>query len=115
MYIKNRNRLTDIENKLVVTQGVREGMTNQGYGINRYELLYIKQICNKDLLYSTGNYSYYLIITYNGKSAKVLNQYAVHLKLTQYYKLTIPQLKIEMWLVATKELNFKHLILIIQD
>lgn len=30
-----------------------------------------------------------------------------NLKLTQYYKLTIPQLKIEMWLVATEELNFK--------
>ena len=42
VYIQNRNRPTDIENKLVVTQGVREGMTNQGYGINRYELLYIK-------------------------------------------------------------------------
>ena len=59
VYIQNRNRPTDTENKLVVTQGVREGMTNQGYGINRYELLYIKWICNKDLLYSTRNYSYY--------------------------------------------------------
>ena len=32
---------------------------------------------------STGNYNHYLAITYNGvKSAKILNHYAVHLKLT---------------------------------
>ena len=34
-----------------------EGGTNQEYGINRYKLLYIKQISNKDLLYSTGIYN----------------------------------------------------------
>ena len=39
---------------------------NQEYGINRYKLLYIKQISNKDLLYSTGNYIQYLVINYNG-------------------------------------------------
>ena len=33
--------------------------------INRYKLLNIKQI-NKDILYSTGNYTHYLVITYNG-------------------------------------------------
>ena len=39
----NRNRLTDIENKLMVTKGEREGGgINQEYGINRYKLLYIK-------------------------------------------------------------------------
>ena len=37
------------------------------FGINRYILLYIKEINNKDLLYSTGNYIQYLVITYNGK------------------------------------------------
>ena len=31
------------------------------------QLLYIKYIRNKDLLYSTGNYSQYLVITYAGK------------------------------------------------
>ena len=34
--------------------------------MNRYTLLYVKQI-NKDLLYSTGTYIQYLVITYNGK------------------------------------------------
>ena len=32
-------------------------------------LLYIKFI-NKDLLYSTGNYIQYLVITYNGKESE---------------------------------------------
>ena len=34
-----------------------------------YTLLYIKQI-NKDLLYSTGNYIQYLVITYNGEKSE---------------------------------------------
>ena len=46
--MQNRNRLTNIENKLVVTKGEREGAgTNQGYGINRYKQKYTKQISNK--------------------------------------------------------------------
>ena len=35
-----------------------------------YTLLYIKQITKKDLLYSTGNYTQYLVITYNGKESE---------------------------------------------
>ena len=74
-YIKNKeeeaketaNRLIDIENKLMVTRGERGGGINYECGIKRYTLLYIKQITNKDLLYNTGNYIQYLIITYNGK------------------------------------------------
>ena len=70
------------------------GKTNQGYGINRHKILYIKQISNKDILHSTGNYIPYLKITYNGiQSAKMLNHYAIHLKLTQYCISTILQLK----------------------
>ena len=37
--------------------------------MNRYTVLYIKEI-NKDLLYSTGNYSQYLVIIYNGKESE---------------------------------------------
>ena len=33
-------------------------------------LLYIKKIDNKDLLYSTGDYIQYLVITYNGKESE---------------------------------------------
>ena len=48
--------------------GVRVGeWIKLEFGINRYILLYIKEINNKDLLYSTGNYIQYLVITYNGK------------------------------------------------
>ena len=43
MYIQNRNRLTDIEHKLVVTKAERKGGRDKlGYGINRYKLLYVK-------------------------------------------------------------------------
>ena len=49
-----------------------EGEINQEFGINRYTLLYVKQINinNKDLLYSTGDYIQYLLITYNGKESE---------------------------------------------
>ena len=43
------------------------GGTNQEHGINRYTLLYIEYIGNKDLLCNTGNNIQYLITTYNGK------------------------------------------------
>ena len=39
-----------------------------GSNINR--LLYIKQIANKDLLYSTENYTQHLTINYNGKESR---------------------------------------------
>ena len=40
-----------------------EGM-NEKFGVKIYTVLYIKQIINKDLLYSTGKYTQYLVITY---------------------------------------------------
>ena len=43
------------------------GEINQEFGFNLYTLLYMKQKTNKDLLYSTGNYIQYLVITYIGK------------------------------------------------
>ena len=56
VYVKQKQ--THIEDKFVVTKGKRE-VANQGYGINKYKLLCIKQISNKDILYSTRNYSLY--------------------------------------------------------
>ena len=38
--------------------------------IEIYTLLYIKQITNKDLLYSTGNSTQYSVMTYMGKESK---------------------------------------------
>ena len=37
------------------------GKRDKEYGINRYTLLYVKEISNKDLLYSTKNYIQYRI------------------------------------------------------
>ena len=47
-----------------------EGGINQEFWISRHKLLYIKQINNEVLLYSTGNYTQYLIINYNGKQSE---------------------------------------------
>ena len=43
------------------------GRLIRSFLINIYILLYIKQIPNKDLLYGTGNYIQYFVITYKGK------------------------------------------------
>ena len=51
---------------LVVTKGKRKG-DKLRVRINIYTVLYIKQIINKDLLYSIGNYTQCFIITYNRK------------------------------------------------
>ena len=72
----------------MVTKGERGGGMNWEFRINRYTLLYIKYIDNKDLLYSTGNYFQYLVIIYNGKESEkeyiciyvYLNHFAVYVK-----------------------------------
>ena len=61
-------RVPDIENKLKVT-GVREGQINWETGIDIYTLMFIKQVTNKDLLYSTGNSIYYSVVAYMGKES----------------------------------------------
>ena len=68
---------------------VRRGI-NQEVGINRYILLYIRQIINKGLLYSTGNSTQYSVINYLAKESEkeqvyvyvYLNHFAVYLILT---------------------------------
>ena len=67
-----------MENKLMVTKGEKTGGINLEFEINRYRLLYTKQINNKYLLYSTGNSTQYSVITYNGKeSVKYIYIYMV--------------------------------------
>ena len=46
------------------------GGINQEFGTNRYRLLYIKQIINKDVPYSTENSTQYLVILYKGKESE---------------------------------------------
>ena len=43
---------------------------NYEFGTSRYKLLYIKQVNNKVLLHSTGNYIQYTVINQNGKEYK---------------------------------------------
>ena len=40
------------------------------FGISRCKLIYIEWINNKDLLYSTGKYTEYLMINHNGLNVK---------------------------------------------
>ena len=40
------------------------------FGVSRCKLVYTEWIKNKVLLYSTGNYVQYLVITYNGKESE---------------------------------------------
>ena len=64
--IYNRNRVTDVENKPVVTKGEREG-NKLGDWDDISTLLYIKQITNKDLLYSRGNLTQNSVMAYMEK------------------------------------------------
>ena len=50
-YLQNRNRVTDVENKFMVT---REWIKEK-IGIDIYTLLSIKYMTNKDILHSTRN------------------------------------------------------------
>ena len=67
-FMVNRNRLTDIENRLVVAKGEGSGGgIDWELGISRCKLVYVEWINNKVLLYSTGNCIQYPIVNHNGK------------------------------------------------
>ena len=63
-YLQNRNRVTDVENKLMVTKGARGGRDKLGdWDWHIHTTIYK---INKDLLYSTGNSTQYSVMTYMG-------------------------------------------------
>ena len=64
--IYKTNRLTDVENKLMVIK-VR---ISWEIGIDIYTLLYITQVTNKNLLYSTRNSTQYSVMNYMGIESK---------------------------------------------
>ena len=66
-YVQNRNRVTGVENKPIITGGERKGVMQWEILIDIYTLLHITQINYKDLLYSTGNSAHCF---YNGLYAK---------------------------------------------
>ena len=51
----------------MVAKAGGEGGMEWEFGVSRCKVLHIEWISNKVLLYSTGNYIHYLVITYNGK------------------------------------------------
>ena len=57
---------THREQESVYQMGMGRQREKLGVWIKRYKQLCIKQIHNKDKLYSTGSYSHYLVITFNG-------------------------------------------------
>ena len=70
-YLRNRNRIRDIENRLVVAEGERsERRLGLEFGIRWCKLVYTEWINNKILLYSTGNYIQCLVVNHNGKNMK---------------------------------------------
>ena len=52
MNLLTKQKETDLENKLMVARA--DGIVRE-VGMDRYTLLYLKWIINKDLLYSTWN------------------------------------------------------------
>ena len=56
-YLQKRDRLSDIENRLVVAKGEEgENGIDWGFGVSRCKLLHLEWISNEVLLHSTGNY-----------------------------------------------------------
>ena len=67
-FLQNGNRLTDLENRLVLAKGERSGRgMNWESGISRCKLLHVVWINTKVLLQSPGSYSQYPVINHNGK------------------------------------------------
>ena len=57
LYSQNRSRVTDVENKVMFAWGgggKGKGGINRKLEIDRHTLLYVKQMTNKYLVYSTG-------------------------------------------------------------
>ena len=61
-YLKSRNRHTNVQNKGMDTEGL-EVWDELGVGIDIYTLLYIKEITNENLLYSTRNSPQCCVVT----------------------------------------------------
>ena len=59
----------------MVINGEREGGINWEIRTDIYTLPYLKEITNKDVLYSTGNSIHYSIMTYMGIESKKKGEY----------------------------------------
>ena len=64
LILKNRNQLTDSETELMLTRRKKiAGGIAWEFGADKYTPLYLKQITNKGLTYSTRNSAPYSVIT----------------------------------------------------
>ena len=59
-YLQSRNRLIDIEIRLVITKGEREGRMDWEFEIGRFNLFHLEWIKNKDLCTAQGTISNFL-------------------------------------------------------
>ena len=69
LFTKQKDSQTQKTNLRLPKEKWGEGI-NYEFGISKYKLLYIEQVNNKDILYNTGNYTQYLVITYNGRESE---------------------------------------------
>ena len=66
--LQTRNRLTDMEDRLVIAKGEgKGGGVDWEFGMNRCQLLHLAWIDKKVLLYSTRNYIQSPRIDHDGK------------------------------------------------
>ena len=70
MNISTKQKQTYRENRLAVAKSGGWGGKDREFGISRYKLLYIGQINNKVLLYSTENHIQYPVTNHNVKEYK---------------------------------------------
>ena len=70
-----RNRIKDVENRLVAAIGI--GVRKDWIGVwdSRWKLAYKEWINNKVLLYSTGSHIQYPVINHDGKECEKKNVY----------------------------------------
>ena len=69
--VQDRNRVTDVKKKRLWLPRAEEGVEmNWEMGTDRYRVLSIKQITDKDLLYSTGNAAQCSAMTHVGKESE---------------------------------------------
>ena len=68
MNLSTEKKLMDLENRLVVANGWREGSgMDWEFGVNRRKLLHLEWISNEILLYSTRNYIQSLVMEHVGE------------------------------------------------
>ena len=97
-YLQNRNSLTGIKNKLMVTKREMRGRDKSEWWTEHTHTTIYKIDNQQGILYSTVNSIQYSVIPSKRKELKEwiyvyveLNHSAVHLKLTQYCKPTVCQ------------------------